>query len=201
MNNWIFAHRGQWNSEVSPNSDQSFHLAAKNGFGIETDVRDCAGHVIVSHDPCTNHEHLSLSSLLNNQAQIALNIKTDGIVEEIKKFNHEMLESGSFVFDCSFPQLLAYKKAGIPHAIRISEFEKELPWKPNYIWLDSFESDWWLEDSRILNLIEDVPTIVVSPELHKRKPEVMWEKVISIRESGIDLSICTDHPERVLAYA
>jgi hypothetical protein len=110
-------------------------------------------------------------------------------------------DSQSFVFDCSFPELLKYKRSGIPHALRISEFEKELHWEPNYIWLDAFESDWWLEDLAILKMIEKIPTIVVSPELHKRDFSKVWEKVLMLRSSGVEISVCTDFPNELASVA
>ena len=43
------------------------------------------------------------------------------------------------------------------------EYEKELPWNPDYIWLDAFNDDWWIKDAKIRKLMDQTPTIIVSP--------------------------------------
>ena len=76
-----------------------------------------------------------------------------------------------------------------------------MAWEPNYIWLDGFEGDWWLNDETTLDLIEKVPTVVVSPELHKRDHSKVWQKVLELRSTGLDISICTDLPNQLAALA
>jgi hypothetical protein len=98
----------------------------------------------------------------------ALNLKEDGLQECIIRERDWIETTNSFVFDGSIPEMYRYHKLGIPHALRISEFEKTLPWKSNALWLDSFYEDWWIDDSSVDKLMEDSNTIVVSPELHGR---------------------------------
>jgi hypothetical protein len=197
MTDWIFAHRGDWHPDLQPNSSQSLSNAFTNGYAIETDVRDFHGKLVVSHDPCIDSHAQSFEELLGKTHRIAINIKSDGLSELIARNLDSIAASKSFIFDCSFPELLRYKRLGIPHAMRISEYEKELPWNPDYVWLDAFDSDWWLEDLAAHELMKKIPTVVVSPELHKRDHHQVWDKVKSLRKLGIELSICTDFPNRL----
>ena len=198
---WILAHRGDWNNQIAPNSGLSIRNALNSGFGVETDIRDLNGQIVISHDPCVGIDYEKFLDFVSEDSRIAINIKSDGLAERIQDYTDQLRESKSFVFDCSFPELIRYKKAGIPHAIRISEYERELPWKPDYIWLDSFESDWWLEETSVLKIMESTPTVVVSPELHKRNHAKVWQRVLQLRSTGLNLSVCTDFPKDLALVA
>lgn len=198
MHDWIFAHRGCWYPHLSTNSITALENAFSSGFAIETDVRDFMGNLVISHDPCVDDEALRFQDVFLPGRRIAINIKSDGLSKLFRDYLELIISSDSFAFDCSFPESLRYRKYGIPHALRISEYERELPWTPNYLWLDSFESDWWLKDPKILKIMEKVPTVVVSPELHKRDHREVWEKIFSLRQSGVSVQICTDYPDDFL---
>ena len=49
----ILAHRGLWQNVAAKNSISSIKLALVNGFGLETDIRDLDGELVISHDPTT----------------------------------------------------------------------------------------------------------------------------------------------------
>ena len=201
MKQWIFAHRGDWNNQVAPNSELSIRNALHSGFGVETDIRDLNGEIVISHDPCVGTSYEKFSDFIDKSSRIAINIKSDGLVDRFQDYTQQIRESESFVFDCSFPELIKYKRSGIPHAIRISEYERELAWKPDYIWLDCFESDWWLEDTSVLEIMKATPTVAVSPELHGRKHAKVWQRVIQLRSEGLNLSVCTDFPNELAIFA
>jgi hypothetical protein len=201
LKQWILAHRGEWDSNVSPNSAASILNALNHGFGVETDIRDLNGELVISHNPCIGSNFESFLNYLSLNNRFAINVKSDGLLDFFGKRGEVINESGSFVFDCSFPELLKYKRAGVAHAIRISEFEKDLPWDPNFIWLDAFDSDWWLNDLSIMKIIERIPTIVVSPELHGRNKTEVWKHVLDLRSQGIEISICTDFPTELARAA
>ena len=197
---WIFAHRGQWDNQAGPNSELSIQKAISNGFSVETDIRDLKGEIVISHDPCVGNNYKRFSEVIDKNSRIAINVKSDGLVGRFQEYIRQIKESKSFIFDCSFPELLKYKQAGIPHAIRMSEYERELAWVPDYIWLDCFESDWWLEETYVLDLIRKTPTIVVSPELHGREHFNVWQRVLELRSAGLNLSVCTDFPAELAIW-
>jgi len=191
----IYAHRGLWKeSGLVPNSIESLELAFEKGFAIETDVRDQQKEIVISHDPCGTAKYRSFNQELLSFGSIAINIKSDGLVPQFKELRGHLEKSNSFVFDCSFPQILQFRKASIPHALRISEYEKELPWNPDYIWLDAFNDDWWIKDAKIRKLMDQTPTIIVSPELHGREFLLSWEEFSKLTQEVENIGICTDLP-------
>ena len=46
----IIAHRGFWRKEKEMNTSIAFSRAISSNYGIETDVRDCCGELVISHD-------------------------------------------------------------------------------------------------------------------------------------------------------
>jgi glycerophosphoryl diester phosphodiesterase len=194
----IFAHRGLWKEGgTGPNSPESLNSAFEEGFAVETDVRDQKKEIVISHDPCGSSTCNSFNRDILALGRIAVNIKSDGLVPQFTELREDLRESGSFVFDCSFPQILQFRNASIPHALRISEFERELPWKPEYIWLDAFNDDWWIKDVKIRKLMDEIPTIIVSPELHGREFLNVWEEFSGLTKEVESIGICTDFPNQL----
>jgi glycerophosphoryl diester phosphodiesterase len=194
----IFAHRGFWKEGVSdPNSQESLNSAFEEGFAVETDVRDQQKEIVISHDPCGSSIYNSFNRELLGLGRIAINIKSDGLVPRFTDLTEHIRDSQSFVFDCSFPQILQFRNASIPHALRISEFERELPWKPEYIWLDAFNDDWWIKDVKIRKMMDEIPTIIVSPELHGRDFLNVWEEFSGLTKEVESIGICTDFPHQL----
>jgi hypothetical protein len=69
-------------------------------------------------------------------------------------------------------------------------------WEPSFIWLDCFESDWWLQDSETLQLFSSQKVVVVSSELHSRNPSEMWGFLKNkMKVSNFNFGICTDKPK------
>lgn len=195
----IYCHRGHWTTKAEQNSLKALRNAAVNGFGIETDMRDSVNKLVISHDAFSSTS-LELSEIKGVETPVALNIKCDGLLQ---KGHDEIIQlvqqPGSFVFDGSIPEMLQYRRTGVNHALRLSEYEKELSWQTNYIWLDAFEYDWWLEDSTLQRLSEEHFVVVVSPELHSREYLNVWDVVAEeILSSNPNVAICTDMPAEFL---
>jgi len=77
--NNVFAHRGFWNNKNEQNSLVSFQNAIREGFSIETDIRQFAGELIISHDSPQLPLPLELLDVIDTQTTFALNIKEDGL--------------------------------------------------------------------------------------------------------------------------
>ena len=60
----VLAHRGIFNCEKEKNSQRALSMALVNGFGIETDIRDLGGRIVISHDPPEHSLESSLEWLL-----------------------------------------------------------------------------------------------------------------------------------------
>jgi glycerophosphoryl diester phosphodiesterase len=201
LNKSIFAHRGFWNNSFTQNSMDSFMAAAEHGYSIETDIRSFNGNLVVSHDQISGEKFLGLEDLSKVSSCFALNIKEDGLQANILKWKEWIRSSNSFVFDGSVPEMYRYRKEGIKHALRMSEYEQELSWDCEVVWLDSFESDWWIDNISVLRALENKEVIVVSPELHGRDPQNLWGVLQESREKGrFDFSICTDFPLEFAAW-
>ena len=58
----ILAHRGYWNKKVPSNSPLALKTALEKGFGLESDVRDYMGYMVISHNiadsSCQNAEQI-----------------------------------------------------------------------------------------------------------------------------------------------
>ncbi len=184
-------------------------MAFNNGFGVETDIRDCNGALVISHDPPTTTVS-GESSFLRDigsgvfSEPLALNIKADGLHRLVKVATAALPRDRFFVFDMSIPDTLSYLKSGIPVYLRHSEYEIPSPLllsSASGIWLDCFTGIWF--DSELIKSYGrcGLPVAIVSPELHGRDRYELWERLKSwgfSKDSGV--MICTDHPFDARAY-
>ena len=198
----VFCHRGLWESLNLQNSIHSFEKAQNCGFSVETDIRHSEGQAVICHDLAAGAELPQLELLTRFTSSFALNVKEDGLQDLFVKVRPWIEMSKSFVFDGSIPEMYKYREIGISQALRLSEFEKTMPWQSGHIWLDSFREDWWLKDREIFKIFEGSQVVVVSPELHGRDPRFVWDFLARERIKGrFDLSICTDRPLEYLAWS
>ena len=185
----LLAHRGIWNEFQTGNSPEALTSAVEYGYGIETDLRDYLGTLVVEHD-LSSSESTSVAilvELVNSRSvgaegPIALNIKSDGLLKLVTSFSKELSEARHFYFDMSFPQMLQYARHRLPIAVRVSEFEP-VDWGliaalnlGSRWWLDAFDSDWWLKDPVARRLVAGGEVHIVSPELHGRDPRAPPER-------------------------
>ena len=207
----IISHRGLWHESGEKNSLQSFKNSLCNDFGIETDIRDHDGDLVISHDiPLKNCNHLLLDELLefykanNYDKTLALNIKSDGLCSLLRKKLDDFNIENYFVFDMSVPDTLSYQKEDVKFYSRQSEYEKEpILYKESHgIWLDEFHSDWVTNEVIKSHHINMKKVCVVYPELHGRNYLDKWKnyKDISIRNPELSIILCTDFPLEARSY-
>ncbi len=195
----IFCHRGLWSHREDQNTRNSFVRAAASGFSVETDLHAFEGRIVISHDLPMRDSGLTLREVLSMNCTFALNLKSDGLSQEIGTHLDVLLENGSFVFDGSIPEMLNYRRKLIPLALRLSEFEGELAWKCDTLWLDGFESDWWLKNPQFLLDMHGKTIVVVSPEIHRRDPINVWSFLAeNWKNRDVKFAICTDMPNEFL---
>jgi len=191
----IYAHRGVWTSPDQQNSPSSIETAHKLGFGIETDFRSHNNQLVVSHDPYIDKEILDLDEFNFQDIPVAMNLKEDGLSGQYRDFLEINQNQFSFVFDGSIPEMAKIRDTGLPHALRLSEYEKELPWETSFIWVDAFMGEWWLGSQEIVDLQQEHFLVFVSPELHGRNFETAWQYFRRItHENSKKFGICTDFP-------
>ena len=207
----ILAHRGYWKDAVDKNTFSAIKMALKKGYGIETDVRDLDGQLVISHDPPTHINKLLFSDFTNyiletkTKSRIALNIKSDGLQEKINHdLNTKFNSSGQFYsFDMSVPDTLSYRKISFPFYFRVSEYENEysLINGADGAWVDSF-TDRFDQIKHARKILEmGKRAAVVSPELHGRNHWPIWEKIKNNNlHQLLGLELCTDLPDEAYKY-
>lgn len=204
----ILSHRGYWRESQEKNSMRAFSRSFELGFGTETDIRDNAGELVISHDiPCggeipfQNLLDLMAASREAQHLTLALNVKADGLAGILRNKLSSFRNLDAFVFDMSVPDTRTYHEAGIPVFARMSEVEQDPVWLKcaTGIWLDAFEYEWY-DIGLIQNLLDsDKRVCLVSPELHGRPHMPLWRIVIELQERP-NLMICTDYPEDARSF-
>lgn len=197
----IIAHRGYWKDESEKNKRIAFERAFDNGFGIETDLRDIKGEIIISHNMPEGGE-ISFEEVLQildgRNLMLALNIKADGQADEIKRILEKYNHTNYFTFDMSIPEMVYEHKLGlkvftglsdiITHPIMFDEAEG--------VWLDCFKSDWFSEKEITDLLNQNKKVCIVSPDLHKREFKSVWNKYRDVK----NIMLCTDYPNEAKEF-
>jgi len=212
----ILAHRGIWDKNIEPNSLGALSNSIKSGFGIETDLRDHEGRIVISHDmPRTPvllfedflDEYCQLIKPSNNQQYLALNIKSDGLQFEIKRILSEFKIDKYFVFDMSIPDTFPYIKNNLNIFLRHSDYEEPSKNFNQYdgIWIDHFERDMFSPKDLDLYLSNEKKICFVSPELHNREYIKYWEMIKRyVNKTKIankkNIMICTDKTQEALEF-
>lgn len=200
-NKIIIAHRGYWKTENEKNSLVAFERAFDNGYGVETDLRDIKGTIVISHNMPAGNEltfEEFLQLLDGRNLPLALNIKADGLADEIKRLLEKYNHTNYFTFDMSIPEMVYQHKVGLNVFTGLSDIVPNpiLFDKAKGVWLDCFNSDWFGEKEIIDLLNQGKKVCIVSPDLHKREYRSVWKKYKNI--SGI--MVCTDHPDEAEVY-
>lgn len=204
----ILSHRGYWKDfEKEGNKRKAFERSFDMGFGTETDIRDFNGEIVISHDMPSGSE-ITFKEMLEIMAgrnlPLALNIKADGLAEQVESILSLYGQTNYFTFDMSIPELVYELNYTALNAYTgcsdVSPFPPLLD-KTEGVWLDSFFESWSL-----INRLEDFiyrgkNVCVVSEDLHSRKTDEQW---FLIKQSKVHLSdrvfLCTNYPEKARAY-
>lgn len=205
----IISHRGYWLSASEKNKTTAFERSFELGFGTETDIRDCLGQLVISHDvPSHNEQSLegflasaSCFATIKKPLTLALNIKADGLVALLAKLLPRYPQLDCFVFDMAVPDMRQYLAVGIPVFTRMSEVERVPSFldQATGVWLDAFEGEWYSNET-----IEDLlragkRVCIVSSELHGRPHLAQWRQLNDLTQTN-QIILCTDKPEEALAY-
>jgi len=195
----IIAHRGWWHTAQEKNSEGAFCRALENGFGIETDLRDHNGSVVISHDMPAGDSLMTLAQFRALCEQyspdniMALNVKADGLQNPVKA-NVADWRNPFFFFDMSIPDTSGYIRNDLTIFTRESEVEPDPAFynESQGVWIDAFLGDWVTVETVEKHLGNGKKVCLVSPELHGREHGPVWAKWRGL--SGEDVMICTDFP-------
>lgn len=210
----ILAHRGWWTNPGEKNSRVAVERAFAGGFGIETDIRDLDGELVVAHDmPRRGTDLMTLTDLLGLHARfggrlpLALNVKSDGLAPALHQALLARDISNYFVFDMSVPDTLGYLALGMRVFTRRSEFEQgsSLDRRAQGLWLDALEAP-HVPASLFQLAINEVDAVaLVSPELHRKPHSGAWASWRGV-SAGLPASrkdavmLCTDFPDEARAF-
>ncbi|POR60101.1 phosphodiesterase [Pseudomonas syringae] len=194
----IISHRGYWLQKPERNLPEAFHRSFDLGFGTETDVRDVAGQLVISHDMPAGGE-LTLNGLLDIMAgrnlPLAINVKADGLAQALAATFARYGHTNWFTFDMAVPDMRSYLNANLTTYTRLSDVEPSPAWLEQAagVWLDGFEGEWFSNQ-----VIDDLLSLgkricVVSPELHGRGHGALWQQLLELRSQD-RLMLCTDFP-------
>lgn len=112
--------------------------------GIEFDVRDSAGEIIVTHDPFTTGPKFEDFIKEFKHKFMVVNIKSERIEEPIIKLLKDHDIENYFLLDCGFPMIYGLSNMGHDKlSLRFSEFEglytiKKMAGKVKWVWVDCF---------------------------------------------------------------
>jgi glycerophosphoryl diester phosphodiesterase len=204
----IISHRGYWFKNSEKNSDLAFRRSFSLSFGTETDIRDFDGELVISHDVanrnCITVEHFfQIYKSIEIQPSLALNIKSDGLQNLLKKSLKQNNINNYFVFDMSIPDTIMYLKEGMNVFIRQSEHELGTSFYESAtgIWLDAFDGVWYSEELVKKHLNNGKKVAIVSSELHNREYLKHWTLLKSWNIINDDnLILCTDLPEKAIKF-
>jgi len=211
----ILAHRGLWSRPEERNTLTALETALAEGFGVETDLRDFDGRVVISHDP-PGPRALPFADFLDAYRRwpaagiMALNIKADGLQGALAGAlqSRGIGPDHYFVFDMAVPDALGYLRLGMPCFTRQSEVEPVPAFidQAAGVWLDCFHQDWIDATEVLKHCGAGRRVVLVSPELHGRPWQGAWgqwrEAYRSLLRNGQDrpMMLCTDHPREAKAY-
>ncbi len=196
----ILSHRGLWTHLGERNLAVAFNHSFDLGMGTETDLRDYNGEIVIAHDPFSENaiSFRDLLAIMNGRnLTLALNIKSDGLANEIIEILNEFEHTNYFTFDMSVPELVKQLKTELNVFTGISDIAPNpvLMDACEGVWLDCFKSDWY-ESSYVDGLLsKNKKVCLVSADLHGRNTQAQWELIAKINQLGSDkLMLCTDKP-------
>lgn len=198
----VLAHRGYWRAPSEKNTLGAFERAFARGYGVELDVRDLDGELVVSHDP-PREGALPLDAVIDRLREsgsagvLAVNVKADGLQPALASALGGLDQARWFAFDMAVPDAVGYVHRGLRTFTRHSDVEPDpVLYGPSHgVWLDDFGGGWLRESFLQSHLDAGKSVAVVSPELHGRDHLEAWQEW---RQWPVwrhpDVLLCTDHP-------
>jgi glycerophosphoryl diester phosphodiesterase len=206
---FILAHRGYWKKNDERNTLDALKAALDNGFGIETDLRDFDGKLVISHNIADKNCPLAESfftyySQKNFSLPLALNIKADGLQKLLAELIAKYKLKNYFIFDMSIPELIASEKEKITFFTRESDVE---PFCVRYenargVWLDSFFQANWLNEEKIKQHLQSGKIVgIISSEIHGRDSIPLWTLLKNMGcQNNSNVYLCTDKPDEARRF-
>ena len=178
-------------------------LATDLNYGVEVDIRSLGQQLILHHDPLVAGE--SFDEWLNfyEHGTLILNVKEEGLEEQLMEIMAEKDIDDYFFLDQSFPFLVKWaNKSKRRCAVRVSEFESietalTLSGKVDWIWVDCFTHfPLTHKDAQRLKQA-GFKLCLVSPELQGRDAESEIPILVGLlnERNIVAEAVCTKRPD------
>jgi glycerophosphoryl diester phosphodiesterase len=196
----IIAHRGFWGHDYkSQNTLSAFEVAWDRGWGVELDVRDWYGELVVAHDPVRAEVRsggktvspIRLSAVLDamgtRRLPLAVKVKACGLAPLVREL---IPPPDWFFFDHAIPDLPSYAFEKLPYFLRASQVET-IPRDP---WLVQHARGIWLDSTSPESLPAGKRLCVVSDEVRGKNRGTQWA-VLRDNPPATPWMLCTDLPD------
>ena len=166
--------------------------------GVEVDIRANEKDLIIGHDPFSEYVNLKEWLSFYKHGTLVLNVKENGLEEELLKTMTSFNIKNFFILDQSFPYTIRTIKKGESRcAVRLSEYESintvlNLKGKLDWVWIDFF-TKFPLDFKEYKTLKKNnFKLCIVSPELqgHKHSTCLDFKNLIKDQNMFFD-AVCT----------
>ena len=170
-------------------------------YGVEIDIRTFGENLIINHEPFQSGDLFKDWIKNFNHKTLILNIKEEGLEEEILFYLNKYSINTYFFLDQSFPSLMRNKhKINYKYSLRVSDYESietafKFKDKVDWIWLDVFH-EFIFTKKDILNLKNNNFKICLSsPELNNTSKVNIESIKKIIKRDNIEFdAVCTKYP-------
>ncbi len=177
-----------------------------NEYGVEIDLRSKNKNIYLHHDPYVKGELFSKWIKYYNHKLLVLNVKEEGLEDQILKILNKNKIKNYFFHDQTFSTILK----NMNHtkvSVRYSEYEdlkkkNTLFNKIKWLWVDNFTKISLNKKFYFFLKKQKVKICIVSPELVKKDRIKEIKNIISkLRKNDIKIdAICTKQPKIWLKY-
>ncbi len=165
--------------------------------GIEFDIRDFSGDLIIQHDPFINGQLFTdfIKYCPINKFYI-INIKSEGIEEKIIQLLDKYNINNYFFLDCNIPTINKISKITNKIAGRLSEFEpieciEKLSNTITWVWVDVFNFFPLTYNDYLKIKNKNIKICLVSPELQGQQNKIE-EYIQFMKDNNIKIdAICS----------
>jgi len=172
--------------------------------GIEFDIRDSNGHIIVQHDPFLDGQLLTdFVKYCPSDKFYIVNVKSEGIEQDAINILESHNISTFFLLDCSIPSIIKLKNKGERRTcVRFSEYEsldtiQLMKDVVTWVWIDVFTKMPLNKDIYTILKSYNLKLCLVSPEL-QNQPEKITHYKQYLEDNNIILdAICSKHYNKI----
>jgi len=188
----IIVHRRNTISELVNTSEN---------YGIEIDIRTQNDNLIIHHDPFQKGEFFSRWLDFYKHGTLIINLKEEGLENDILEIMSQKKINDFFFLDQSFPFLIKTSLRGESRsAVRVSEYESietalTLKGKVDWVWVDFFNK-FPLNFNNFNKLKEsNFKLCLVSPELQNKSKEIVKDLRRHLEDQKMYFdAVCTKYP-------